>query len=65
MEKELDSKVKEEMIDLEEEVKDNERIHQRSQRELADAVKWENTAKITYADSIIKLDTFKKEHNIK
>ncbi len=61
----LKKEIQEEYIDLIEELEDSQRRHDRSKFELTEATKWENDSKVSLAESIIKLDKFKKEHNIK
>lgn len=57
--------VKEHIESLEEDVEDNQKALDQSFKELEDAQKWLEKAKLNYAESIIRLDKFKKEHNIK
>lgn len=55
----------EELLELEEEVKDCEKKTQRSEKEAKQAIDWFKEAKLEEAQAIIKLDKFKKDNNIK
>jgi hypothetical protein len=61
----IDPKIHEELIDLEAEVKDAQHDLDNNQFDFDSAKKHVEESKVTLAEWIIKLDKFKKEHNLK
>lgn len=56
--------INEELHDLEEDVRDYERILKHDEQCLIDAKSDVQKSKVYYAEAIIKLDKFRKEHKI-
>ena len=60
----MNIETRERLMDLQDEVKDCEKSLANDTEALRDAQKWVDAGKLHYAEAIIALDKFKREHGV-